>query len=217
MRPNPFQSETDASRLTIALAARVLIAVFVGWFSEPLVGGIVFVALALAALATDLRLSDRGRRLLLREAAHEPHPHGAPPGRRHVLVIANKPLEGGELREHIRGLDGARTEVDVLAPVLSSRAHLAYTDIDKELSEAHRRLARSLAWVRAQGFVARGEVGDPSPTTAIEDELRDFGADEVIVVARGPEATGWQEQTELARLCDELDVPVVHVAGERER
>jgi hypothetical protein len=101
-----------------------------------------------------------------------------------VLVIANEPLGGGELRDRIRGLDETQVEVDVLAPVLSSRAHLAYTDIDKELSQAHRRLARSLAWVRAQGFVARGEVGDPSPTTAIEDELRDFGADEVIVVTR---------------------------------
>jgi hypothetical protein len=126
-------------------------------------------------------------------------------------VIANEPLEGAELEECIRGLAGTQVEVDVLAPVMSTRAHLLYTDIDKELAQAYKRLARSLAWAREQGFVARGEVGDPSPTTAIEDELRDFGADEVIVLTSNQAEDRWQERAELERLRDELEVPVTQV------
>ena len=61
------------------------------------------------------------------------------------------------------------------------------------------------------GFVARGEVGDPNPTAAIEDELRDFGADAVVVVAHRRELETWQEHGELERLRRELRVPVEHV------
>jgi hypothetical protein len=92
--------------------------------------------------------------------------------------------------------------------VLVSRTHLAVSDIDRGLDEARTRLERSLAWAREQGIAARGEVGDPSIGTGIEDELRDSGADEVIVVARQAERQTWQERGELERLRRELDVPV---------
>ena len=62
-----------------------------------------------------------------------------------------------------------------------------------------------------------GRIGDASPTTALEDELRDFGADEVIVVTHPRDRETWQERGELERLRAELDVPVVHlVAGDGE-
>jgi hypothetical protein len=103
-----------------------------------------------------------------------------------MWVIANESPSGSELRDQILAGDGERIEVDVLAPVLTSRVHLGVSDIDHELAEAHERSGRSLVWARAQGIVARGEVGDPSPITAFEDELRDFCADEVIVVTHPP-------------------------------
>ena len=84
-------------------------------------------------------------------------------------------------------------------------------------STRERRLERSLAWARERGIAARGEIGDPNPTSAIEDELRDFGADEVLVVTHPRERQTWQERGELERLQRELDVPVTHiVAGEGE-
>lgn len=215
MRRNPIRSETDAFRLTVAGAAIMMIAVLVGWLTQPLVGVVVFVMLALAALALHMSRPESDRRRPLRDAAREPHPHGAPSSTRHLLIVANEQLDGHELRNRILGDNGQRVEIDVLAPVLSSRTHLAYTDIDSELRDARRRLARSLQWARAQGFLARGEVGDPSPTTAIEDELRDFGPDEVIVVTARRADARWQEQTELERLRDELHVPVTQIATER--
>ena len=124
----------------------------------------------------------------------------------------HEPLAGA----HADAISVNRLEVDVLAPVLTSRVHFGVSDFDREVQEARTRLERSLEWVRAQGIVARGEVGDPSPTTAIEDELRDFGADEVIVVTHARERETWQERGELARLRRELDMPVRHVVvGDR--
>jgi hypothetical protein len=126
-------------------------------------------------------------------------------------VIANEVLSGGELRERILGRDAERLEVDILAPVLTSQLHYGVSDIDRELEQARVRLEHSLAWAREQGIAARGEIGDPSPTMAIEDELRDFGADEVIVVTHPGERVTWQERDELERLRRELDVPVTQV------
>jgi hypothetical protein len=212
----PIRSETDAFRLTIAGAALVGIAVLIGWLSSAVVGVVAFAALALLALSAYLASADRGRRQPLREAAEAPHPHGAHDGARHVLVVANKPLGGEELRKRIAGAGDGQVELDVLAPVLSSRTHLAYTDIDSETRLARERLERSLSWARRQGFLAHGRVGDPiSPTASVEDELRDFGADEVIVVTTTREAEHWQERDAIRRLRAELDVPVVQVALSR--
>jgi hypothetical protein len=206
----PIRSERDAFRLTLAGVVVIGAAVLIGWLTEAVVGAGVFsLALALAVIAY-LRAADPDRRAPLRKAAHEAHPHGASPGERHVLVIANEVLSGGELRERILG-GHERIEVDILAPVLTSQLHYGVSDIDRELEQAKRRLERSLVWARKQGIVARGEVGDPSPTSAIEDELRDFGADEVIVVTHPGERETWQERGELERLRRELDVPVTHV------
>lgn len=215
MRRNPIRSETDAFGVTVATVALAALSLLLGWLLAPLVGVIVFVVVGLLALGAYLRTPEPDRRMPLREAASEHdrrHAAGRDGRGRHVLVVANEPLEGEELRERIVGRNGASVELDVLAPVLTSRTHLAVTDIDAELDRARERLERSLAWARSHGLNARGEIGDPDPATAIEDELRAFGADEVIVVTCEEEPGDRQEQAELERLCDELDVPVVHVA-----
>ncbi len=217
MRHNPIVSETDAFRVAIAVAGLAVVSGVVGWLTGAIVGVVVFVVVGLCVLAVYMYLPERGRSRPLLRAAHEHHPH-ARPARRHVIVVANEPLAGDELDAHIRGADSETVEVDILAPVLVSRTHLAYTDIDRELHEARERLSRSLAWAREHGFLARGEVGDPSsPTTALEDTLRGFGADQVIVVTHGSGPGERHERTELERLREELDMPVVQVSVDSDR
>ncbi len=209
----PTRSEQDAFRLTIGGAALIVVSVLVGWLGSPLAGVVVFVAGLLGAGVAYLRAPNPDRHTPLRDAARAPHPHGAAPGVRHVLVLANDALAGERLRELIVGADGRPVEVDVLAPVLTSHVHLTVTDIDHELAQARARLERSLAWAREQGLVARGTVGDSSLTSSIADQLRDFGAEEVIVVTHPSERETWQERDELERLRGELDIPVTHVVA----
>lgn len=207
----PITSERDAFWLTVAGVAAVGVAVLVGWLAVPAAGVAVFAVELLLAAVAYMRAPDAGRRAPLSEAAREPHPHGRRKDIHHVLVIANETLSGDELRKRIVGRDGAKVEVDVLAPVLTSPVHYGVSDIDRETAQARARLERSLEWARAQGIPARGAVGDPDPVVAIEDQLRDFGADEVIVVTHRRQ--NWQERTELERLTRELDVPVRVVAS----
>src|SRR5918996_431623 len=86
-----------------------------------------------------------------------------------------------------------------------------------ELEEARERLAAALAWAREEGLEADGKVGDPfTAFGAVEDELRAFGADEVIVSTLPPGRSNWLEAGILERLRDELDVPITHVVVDQE-
>jgi hypothetical protein len=210
----PIRSEADAFHFAVATGLLAGVGVLIGALSTPLAGLIAFVVLAVLALSAYLASADSERRRPLREAAEAPHPHSGVPGARHVLVLANESLQGEELRARIVGGADGRVELDVLAPVLSSRTHLAYTDIDREMGRARERLESSLSWARRQGFLAHGRIGDMSPTASIEDELRAFGADEVIVVTSSDGEDGhWQERDQLRRLRAELEVPIVQLTA----
>jgi hypothetical protein len=77
-------------------------------------------------------------------------------------------------------------------------------------------LAQTLDWASAHGLSARGHIGDPMhPLLAVEDDLRRFGPDEVIVATHAAERTTWQEGSLIARLRSELDVPVTQVVVDR--
>jgi hypothetical protein len=60
-------------------------------------------------------------------------------------------------------------------------------------------------------------VADPDPLVAIADELRDFGADEVVIAMHSRERTSWLADRMLTHLKRELDVPVREiVVGDQE-
>jgi hypothetical protein len=212
MRRVPLGSEAGAFRFTLVAAVVIGASVFIAWLSAPVAGLAVFAAATVSAALSRLGVTLRDRPAGLRRAMSEaPLDRARRHAGHHVLVVANERLAGAELAELILRHGREQVEVDVLAPVLASRVHYAVSDIDRELAEARTRLERSLTWAREQRIVARGEVGDPNPTTALEDELRTFGADEVIVVTHPRDRETWQERGELARVRRELDVPVTHV------
>lgn len=104
------------------------------------------------------------------------------------------------------------SKLRVVAPIVVSRTHYLASDVDKELDEAHQRLGAALEWAQAQGIQATGKVGDPNTALgAIEDELRRFGADEVLISTYPPGVSNWLETGIVRRLREELDIPVTHV------
>ena len=132
-----------------------------------------------------------------------------------MLVVANRTLASDELRSEIaeRARDGA--QVHLVAPILCSRVHYIASDIDRELRDARERLDDTLAWAREQGLDITGVVGDPNVALgAIEDELRRFGADEVLISTHPPKQSNWLETGIVTRLREELDVPVTHLVVE---
>ena len=211
----PVQSESDAFRVTYGVAFLVGVSVAVGLALSPVWGAALFAVLTLGVLLADLLAKDPRRPLPLRAAAHAPHPEASADAWR-ILVVANESLEGEDVRAAILGHAKLRPELMVVAPVLVSRTHFVTTDVDREMDQARERLDLTLEWARTHGLNARGHIGDPMhPMLAVEDDLRRFGPDEVIVATHPAESTNWQEADLMARLRAELDVPVTHVVVDR--
>lgn len=207
----PFKTETDAFRVAVALSLLAGLAVIVGLLSSRAYGVVLFAAGIAAGVTFELAGRDTTRGSALAEAAHGPHPHGGDATERHLLVIAGVPLHGDALADRLAGA-GAR--LAVLAPIHASRSHHLASDVDRERAEAQSRLETSLAWAASHGFAAQGRVGDADPLMALEDELRDFGADEVVVVTEAGERMSWLAGRMLAHLERELDVPIRQVVAE---
>ena len=134
-----------------------------------------------------------------------------------VLVVANRTLGGAELRAALHSRADTGTEFHIVAPILCSRIHYIASDVDKELDEARARLSTALEWARSEGLAVTAKVGDANAAFGvIEDELRRYGADEVIISTYPRGKSNWLETGIVDRLHDELDVPVTHVVIEPE-
>ncbi len=128
-----------------------------------------------------------------------------------ILIVATDELAGpeliGELRSHIGTLDA--TEVMVISPAVEKTAFRhALGDVDTASMEAGRRLEISLDELGRAGIPALGEVGDSDPLIAAEDALRQFVADEVLIVAHADDQARWFEDGLFERAQTELQPAV---------
>ena len=210
----PVKSEADAFRLTFGLVAVIAAVVAIGALTDPLVGVALLVGVAVGAVGWQLATRDPDKQTLGDVRAGGA---SADDERHRILVIANQTVGGEELRQEILQHAGSQPLVRVVAPVLPSRAHYIASDIDRELADAQRRLDATLAWLREKGIEATGRVGDLTPRQAIEDELRAFAADELIVSTHPAKRSHWLESGLLQQARDELDIPVAHVVVDLER
>ncbi|HEY2055962.1 MAG TPA: hypothetical protein VGH14_18665 [Solirubrobacterales bacterium] len=144
-------------------------------------------------------------------------PHSTDDTRR-VLVVANQTAEGRELLEEIRNrCRGVDCEVLLVSPALvGSLAERWTSDIDEGLDLARKRMERSVAALRGLGVNVRAEVGDPDPNMAIEDALRMFPADEIVISTLPPGESRWLEHDVVERTRREVDLPMTHVVVDLE-
>jgi alkanesulfonate monooxygenase SsuD/methylene tetrahydromethanopterin reductase-like flavin-dependent oxidoreductase (luciferase family) len=213
---NPVRSEADAFHIVVGSAAVIAVSVVLGALLGPPVGVALLVGAAAGAVIWEVATVDPDRRRPLRDAAADGR-RTATEGRRRVLVVANRTLATDELRAELRRHAAEGTELHVVAPILASRVHYIASDIDRELQDARDRLRAALTWAEANGVTATGRVGDPNAALdAIEDELRRFSADEVLIATLPPDRSNWLETGILARLRAELDCPVTHLVAEPE-
>ena len=103
------------------------------------------------------------------------------------------------------------------APALNSRLRHWVSDADRALAEARARLDASLAALRSAGIDADGEVGDDDPVQALEDALRTFKADEVIISTHPAARSNWLERDVVERAREIFPIPITHVVVDLER
>jgi hypothetical protein len=127
-----------------------------------------------------------------------------------TLVIANETIESAALLEAIP----YDTEVRVVAPALNSRLRQWLSDEDAARRAAELRLERCLERLAGIGIEASGRLGDADPLLAIEDELRTFAADEIVISTHPAGRSRWLTRNVLDRACECFELPILHVVGE---
>jgi hypothetical protein len=206
---NPVRSEADAYRfllLTVGYFALIVAAAAVATW----LGVVVFVALTAVAVAWWVR-SRRDEPPLRTEAA------AVPEDVRRILVVANETVGGDELFAAItERAEGVDEEVLVVCPALNSPLRTWVSDEDGARAAAQGRLDSTLARLAAAGVDARGEVGDGDPLQAIDDALRTFGADEIVISTHPVGRSNWLERGVVSGAKERFDVPIRHVVVDLE-
>jgi hypothetical protein len=132
--------------------------------------------------------------------------------RHRILVIANETVGGRTLRDELERLSGGRmTEILVVAPALNSPVRHWVSDEDGARAAAGQRVQASVARLAETGLAVRGEVGDGEPLQAIEDALRTFGADEIVISTHPEGRSHWLEQGLVVEARRRFAVPITHV------
>jgi hypothetical protein len=204
---NPFKSEEAAFRFllgTIVYFALIVVASLIAaWLAF-----VVFVVLTVVALA--MLRGGRGKRDPLDQIEHVPVEDTW-----RVLVLANETLRGDRLRDEILQMaDGVAEDVLVVCPALNSRVRTWTSDEDGARDAAQARLSSAVETLRGVGLHVRGEIGDGDPLQALEDALRSFSADAIIISTHPPGSSNWLEHGVVEAARARVDVPVTHVAGE---
>jgi len=207
----PFRSEAEAYRFvigTVGYFAAIVIATAVGgrWWGLG-----VFVVLSVLVLVWFFR----------RETREQP-PASAPRARsaedeQRILVVANETVAGRALREAVEdAAEGYRANVLVVSPALNSPLRHWASDEDQARAAAEDRLRRSIAELEKLGINARGEVGDADPVQAIEDALRTFGADRIVISTHPEGRSNWLERGVVTSARERFAVPITHVVVDLE-
>lgn len=112
---------------------------------------------------------------------------------RRLLVVITTEVDDGDLRDLVRSRAGADAEMLVVAPASGlSRLDWLTNAEDDARTEAASRAAKTADATPTEDVEAR--VGDSDPVKAIEDALRTFAADEILVVAHPDDQAGWLEE-----------------------
>jgi hypothetical protein len=207
---NPFRSEAEAFRFLLG-AVVYFAAIAIAGVINAWAGLVVFIVLTIGVAWWWWRTRQ-----------HPVPTQVAPtrrsaPGERRLLVIANETVGGSELLDRIRELsEGANTEVLVVSPALNTPLRHLASDEDPARAAAQQRLDRSLQRLDQEGIEARGEVGDGDPLQAIEDALRTFGADQILISTHPEGRSNWLERGVVSGARERFAVPIHHVVVDLE-
>ena len=132
---------------------------------------------------------------------------------KHILVVATAPARGESLRDRVRTHAGSEdAEVRVVAPAAEiSRLDWLANDEQEARDEAAERALDAGAAVAPEARKVDAEVGDTDPVQAIEDALREFPADELVLVTHPDEDASWLEEGAAEEALARFELPVTHL------
>ena len=129
---------------------------------------------------------------------------------RNVLVISSVPKIPSDVHERL-GDDVGKVHV-VTPAVKQSRLQWLTNAEDDARAEAERTAAKVAQATADDAERVEAEVGDSDPLLAVEDALRTFDADEIVVVLRKGDDASWLEEGAADTIADRFpQLPVTTV------
>ena len=129
----------------------------------------------------------------------------------HVLVVANETVGGQKLIEAIeRRRERGPIRCTVVCPQNQPRRGYIIYD-DSVRTAARIRLDLTLERLHEMGIEATGETMDPDPFLAVQDALRKYRPDEIIISTYPYPRSGWLRKGLVERIEDYAKIPVEHV------
>jgi hypothetical protein len=129
-----------------------------------------------------------------------------------VLVITTAASPRSEVEQVIRTRAGKDAEVQIVAPA-SKISWLDRLTNDEDSARADAAERASAASEELPGDQGEPKVGDVDPYLAIEDALRTFAADEIVIFHARGEDESRVEQGFVERAQERFDLPVTEVVA----
>jgi hypothetical protein len=127
-----------------------------------------------------------------------------------ILVVPTSKIGTDEINSAVGARFGENAEVRVIAPAsgISRLDWLTNAEDDARADAADR--ATEVADALPTNATDAG-VGDTDPLQAIEDALRTFDADEVVMIMRTDDEASWLESRAGESASERFAVPVTHL------
>jgi hypothetical protein len=132
-----------------------------------------------------------------------------------VLVITSEPIAAQQLRDAL-GSDGnpSDAEVMVVAPALAGSAVKFWmSDADEAIARADRVRRESVERLGEEGVSATGDTGEADPYLAIEDAVKTFDADRIVLFTHSREDRRYREDRDDREIAERFGRPVDHAVA----
>ena len=126
-----------------------------------------------------------------------------------LLIAAGEAVaDTKELPFGVRELIDRAEEILVITPSLPQRFEWLVSATDRAREQADERLRTVLGQLEQIGSDAAGAVGSDDPLQALDDAIREFGPDHLLIGVRAGENAGWQEKGLLDGVQERFAIPI---------
>jgi hypothetical protein len=127
-----------------------------------------------------------------------------------LLVVTSESISARQLQAALPpGLDPQKAEVMLVAPAFHENAlRFWVSDADDAIARAEAIRRESVEQLGAQGVPASGDTGEADPLDAIEDALKTFDADRIVLFTHPENEQRYREGVDEAEIAERFGRPV---------
>jgi hypothetical protein len=131
-----------------------------------------------------------------------------------ILILATEPVTADQLRAALPVDSNPQdAEVMVVAPALHKSAlRFWVSDADEAISKADDVSHQSVEQLGAEGVSASGDTGESDPEEAIEDALKTFPADRILIFTHPASEQRYKEDVDPDELQRRFGIPVTRTS-----